>query len=107
MKRHAAVATLLLGTATVLALTARLVAAPAETPQARVDAAWTAMGGDKLAALKTITLRAHLLQWDPGESYSVSDPDKPGVRDALNDIKTAATDAITKADALLGRLGGV
>ena len=35
------------------------------------------------------------------------EPDKPGVRDALNDIKTAANDAIAKADALLGRLGGV
>src|SRR5918911_176734 len=54
-------------------------AAPATTPQARVDAAYAAMGGDKLAALKTISLKAHLAQYDPGESYSVHDPDKPGV----------------------------
>ena len=37
------------------------------------------MGGDKIAALKTISLKAHLAQYDPGESYSVHDPDKPGV----------------------------
>ncbi len=54
-------------------------AAPAATPQALVDAAYAAMGGDRLAALKTISLHAHLLQWDPGESYSVATPDKPDV----------------------------
>jgi hypothetical protein len=32
------------------------------------------MGGDKL---KTISLTAHIEQFDPGESYSVSDPTKP------------------------------
>src|SRR5215472_8778059 len=55
--------------------------APVSTPspQARVEAAYTAMGGDKIAALKTISLKAHLAQYDPGESYSVHDPDKPGV----------------------------
>src|SRR5689334_5538245 len=56
-----------------------LFAAPAATPQARVDAAYAAMGGDRLATLKTITLRAHLQQWDPGESYAVTTPDKPDV----------------------------
>ena len=56
-----------------------LFAAPAATPQARVDAAYAAMGGDRLAALKTISLRAHFQQWDPGESYSVATPDKPDV----------------------------
>lgn len=54
-------------------------AAPAATPQGRVDAAYAAMGGDKLAALKTISLRAHLQQWDPGESYSVATPEEPDV----------------------------
>jgi len=54
-------------------------AAPAPTPQGRVDAAYAAMGGDRLAALKTVSLKAHLAQYDPGESYSVHDPDKPGV----------------------------
>ena len=51
----------------------------AATPQGRVDAAYAAMGGDRMAALKTISLKAHLAQYDPGESYSVHDPDKPGV----------------------------
>jgi len=37
-------------------------AAPAPTPQGRVDAAYAAMGGDKLAALKTVSLKAHLAQ---------------------------------------------
>jgi len=46
----------------------------ATSPQDRVNAAYAAMGGDKL---KTITLKASLQQFDPGESYSVSDPDKP------------------------------
>jgi glyoxylase-like metal-dependent hydrolase (beta-lactamase superfamily II) len=54
-------------------------AAPATSPQARVDAAYAAMGGDRLAAVKTLSLKAHLGQWDPGESYSVHDQDKPGV----------------------------
>jgi glyoxylase-like metal-dependent hydrolase (beta-lactamase superfamily II) len=48
--------------------------AAATTPQDLVNAAYAAMGGDKL---KTITLRASLQQFDPGESYSVSDPAKP------------------------------
>ena len=56
-----------------------LFAAPAMGPQARVDAAYAAMGGDKLAVLRTITLRAHLQQWDPGESYSVATPETPDV----------------------------
>lgn len=47
---------------------------PAAPPQDRVNAAYAAMGGDKL---KTITLKASLEQFDPGESYSVSDPTKP------------------------------
>jgi len=40
------------------------------------------MGGDKL---KTLTLKARLEQFDPGESYSVSDPAKPdtGVSDLV------------------------
>src|SRR5260370_26964035 len=46
----------------------------ATSPQDLVNAAYAAMGGDKL---KTITLRASLQQYDPGESYSVSDPTKP------------------------------
>jgi glyoxylase-like metal-dependent hydrolase (beta-lactamase superfamily II) len=49
------------------------------SPQQRVDAAYEAMGGEAIAALKTLSLKAHLGQWDPGESYSLADPDKPGV----------------------------
>ena len=53
---------------------------PATSPQDLVGAAYAAMGGDKL---KTLSLRAQLEQFDPGESYSVSDPAKPdtGVSD--------------------------
>src|SRR5713226_1970892 len=50
-------------------------AVPAAAPQDRVNAAYAALGSDKL---KTISLRASLEQFDPGESYSVSDPSKPG-----------------------------
>lgn len=46
----------------------------AGSPQDLVNAAYTAIGGDKL---KTMTLRGSLQQYDPGESYSVSDPEKP------------------------------
>ncbi len=55
-------------------------AVPATSPQELVNAAYAAIGGDKL---KTITLKARLEQFDPGESYSVSDPAKPdtGVSD--------------------------
>jgi len=49
-------------------------AIPAAGPQDRVNAAYAAMGGDKL---KTIVLKARLEQFDPGESFSVSDPTKP------------------------------
>jgi len=48
--------------------------AAATAPGKEIDAAYAAMGGDKL---KTITLKAQLQQYDPGESYSVSDPAKP------------------------------
>ena len=51
--------------------------APAMTPQALAEAAFQAMGGDKLAGLKTLTVDETLQQWDPGESESVSDPLKP------------------------------
>src|SRR5690348_1362435 len=52
----------------------------AAAPADRVNAAYAAMGGDKL---KAISLRASLEQFDPGESYSLSDPTKPdtGVSD--------------------------
>ena len=57
-------------------------AVPAAAPQERVNAAYAAMGGDKL---KTISLKASLEQFDPGESYSVTDPAKPdtGVSDLV------------------------
>jgi len=44
---------------------------------ALAEAAFQAMGGDKLAGLKALSLDATLQQWDPGESESVSDPLKP------------------------------
>jgi len=56
--------------------------APATSPQDRVNAAYAAMGGDKL---KTLTLSASLQQYDPGESYSLSDPAKPDT--GVSDLK--------------------
>src|SRR5258707_7469345 len=38
------------------------------------------MGGDKLVALKTISFRANIHQWDPGESFSTADSDTPDVQ---------------------------
>ena len=49
-------------------------AASAASPQDRVNAAFSAMGG---GTLNTITFKAHLQQWDPGESFSVADPATP------------------------------
>src|SRR5438105_6108484 len=47
------------------------------TPQMLVDAAYQAMGGDKLAAVRALSFDATLQQWDPGESETVADPLKP------------------------------
>jgi hypothetical protein len=58
--------------------------AHAATPQDLVNSSYTAMGGDKI---KTITLKAHLEQIDPGESYSVSDPATPD-RGASDVVRT-------------------
>ena len=57
-------------------------AVPATSPQDSVNATYAALGGDKL---KTISLKARWEQFDPGESYSVSDPAKPdtGVSDLV------------------------
>src|SRR5579871_2631554 len=79
--RQSTMAALLVGVAIAagMPLGKSLFAAPAAQPQALVDAAYAAMGGGRLAALKTISLRAHLQQWDPGESYSVATPEKPDV----------------------------
>ena len=55
---------------------------PATSPQDRVNAAYAAMGGDKL---KTLTVSASLQQYDPGESYSLSDPAKPDT--GVSDLK--------------------
>jgi glyoxylase-like metal-dependent hydrolase (beta-lactamase superfamily II) len=75
---RASFAAALLGSS-ILGLAAGAWAAPAPTPQSLVDAADAALGGDKIDGLKTLRLKAHLGQYDPGESYSLSDPDKPGV----------------------------
>ena len=57
-------------------------AVPATSAQDRVNAAYAAMGGDKL---KTLSLTASLQQYDPGESYSLSDPAKPDT--GVSDLK--------------------
>jgi glyoxylase-like metal-dependent hydrolase (beta-lactamase superfamily II) len=66
------------------ALIVRPLARPvlATSPQDRVNAAYAAMGGDKL---KTLSLTASLQQYDPGESYSLSDPAKPDT--GVSDLK--------------------
>jgi glyoxylase-like metal-dependent hydrolase (beta-lactamase superfamily II) len=51
--------------------------APQMTPQQRVDAAWKAMGGEKLAELKSIRLEADIMQWDPGASFTLADNETP------------------------------
>jgi len=55
---------------------------PATSPQDRVNAAYAAMGDDKL---KTLSLTGSLQQYDPGESYSLSDPAKPDT--GVSDLK--------------------
>ena len=48
--------------------------ASAASPQDLVNAAYAAMGGGKVQA---VVLKEHLEQFDPGESFSVTDPTKP------------------------------
>jgi hypothetical protein len=48
--------------------------ASAASPQDLVNAAYSAIGGGKF---RTIVLKEHLEQFDPGESFSVTDPTKP------------------------------
>ena len=74
--------TLAIAAASAIAISAAIGAgfaasAATNTPQALADAAYQAMGGDKLGALKTLTIDETMQQWDPGESESVSDPLKP------------------------------
>ena len=51
--------------------------AAAMTPQARAEAAFQAMGGEKQEQVTSIVLKGTMLQWEPGESYSVADLTKP------------------------------
>ncbi len=48
--------------------------ATAASPQDLVNAAYAAMGGGKV---QTVVLKEHLEQFDPGESFAVTDPTKP------------------------------
>lgn len=50
-------------------------------PVNALDAAYAATGGDNL---KTIMIKAHWAQWDPGESFAMSDPLTPD--DGASDI---------------------
>jgi glyoxylase-like metal-dependent hydrolase (beta-lactamase superfamily II) len=47
------------------------------TPQARAEAAFQAMGGDKQEMVTSIVVKGTMAQWEPGESYSVADLTKP------------------------------
>jgi glyoxylase-like metal-dependent hydrolase (beta-lactamase superfamily II) len=51
--------------------------AQAMTPQARAEAAFQAMGGEKQEMVTSIVLKGMMAQWEPGESYSVADLTKP------------------------------
>jgi glyoxylase-like metal-dependent hydrolase (beta-lactamase superfamily II) len=57
-----------------LGLAAGLSACSEPAPVTPLDAAYTALGGD---TLKSISTKSHWDQWDPGESYSVTDFTKP------------------------------
>ena len=71
-----AVTSLLAGAAVTAALWQSAPAATM-TPQMLAEAAYQAMGGDKLGAVKVLTADVSLQQWDPGESETVADPLKP------------------------------
>jgi metallo-beta-lactamase superfamily protein len=92
------------GLATGLALAWSLArTAHAATPQDLVNSAYTAIGGDKI---KTITLKAHLDQFDPGESYDVSDPTKPD-RGASDVVRTRdITRGLTRMDWVRPKVDG-
>jgi glyoxylase-like metal-dependent hydrolase (beta-lactamase superfamily II) len=51
--------------------------APAPAAQARAEAAYQAMGGEKLQQVTSIVTKGAMQQWDPGESYSVADLTMP------------------------------
>jgi glyoxylase-like metal-dependent hydrolase (beta-lactamase superfamily II) len=77
MRTKVILSSLFAASAATIAMWAAASAAPANTPQALAEAAYQALGGDRLAAVKTVTFDETLQQWDPGESESVSDPLKP------------------------------
>lgn len=78
LKRHLniGIASLLAGAAAAGTMW-QIASAATTTPQMLADAAYQAMGGDRLAAVRTLSFDATLQQWDPGESETVSDPLKP------------------------------
>jgi glyoxylase-like metal-dependent hydrolase (beta-lactamase superfamily II) len=57
-----------------IAVAAALFGCSEPAPVSPLDAAYAAVGGD---TLKSISLKSHWDQWDPGESYAVSDPLMP------------------------------
>src|SRR5262249_23836475 len=61
-------------------------------PVSPLDSAYNQMGGDNL---KSISLKAHWMQWDPGESFSVADLTMPdaGTSELVQtrDLATGAT----------------
>src|SRR5437868_9563720 len=76
MRKIIVVASLLAGTVAAAAMW-QIASAATTTPQMLAEAAYQAMGGDKLAAVRALSFDATLQQWDPGESETVADPLKP------------------------------
>src|SRR5215470_9328976 len=65
---------ILLSSVACLGVTALFGCTQQAPPVSTLDAAYAATGGDNL---KSITIKAHWAQWDPGESFSISDPLMP------------------------------
>ena len=85
---------------------AAALAAPANPAIARAEAAYQAMGGDKLEQLTAIVIKATVQQWDPGESYSVADLTKPDVGTSTYTLTLDHTKGFQRYDWVRPRPGG-
>ena len=94
------------GAACVSAASGLAYGAPANPAQERAEAAYQAMGGDKLEQLTSIVLKATMQQWDPGESYSVADLTKPDVGSSTYTLTLDNTKGFQRYDWVRPRAGG-
>jgi glyoxylase-like metal-dependent hydrolase (beta-lactamase superfamily II) len=77
-----------------------------QSPQALIDAAYQAMGGDAFTNLKTITISATVLQYDPGESYSVSNLLEPDAGTSTYVRSWDFDHAVVRTDWIRPKAGG-